>query len=151
MIKKIDRQALGEQIRRIRVLRGFTQEQVAEMIDRSEAHLSHIESGKSNIGLESLVNLSNVLNIDIGVLLSDSLESHRYDIYTEEFHLLLKDCDDFEKQFLYEIAHASRETLRKIDRWKGTETLRHTDVRNAAEERKLYSANQKQGTDQKSF
>lgn len=151
MVKKIDRQALGDQIRRVRVLRGFTQEQLAEMMNRSGTHLSHIETGKSNISLESLVTLSNALKIDIGVLLSDSLESHRYDSYTEQFHLLLKDCNDFERHLLYEIARSSREVLRNTDFRKDMDTFRHTDVRKAAEERKPYLANQGQLMDKKSL
>ena len=54
---------LGEKIKRIRKKRGFTQEQLAEMIDISSRNLSNIEIGASFLKAETLEKLLIALNI----------------------------------------------------------------------------------------
>ena len=54
---------LGEKIKRIRKKRGFTQEQLTEMIDISSRNLSNIEIGASFLKAETLEKLLIALNI----------------------------------------------------------------------------------------
>ena len=53
----------GLRIKELRKLKGYTQEQLAELTDIGERNLSKIECGKNFISAETLVKLSNALNV----------------------------------------------------------------------------------------
>ncbi len=69
----MDYSSLGARIRRERVLRGWTQEQLAEKAGISLSFLGHIERGTRKASLETLVSLCNVLEVSMDALLSGSL------------------------------------------------------------------------------
>ena len=56
---------LGQKIRRIRLNRGLTQEQLSEMIDVSQRTLSGIETGDNFVTAETFDKLSKSLNVSI--------------------------------------------------------------------------------------
>lgn len=59
------KQKFGLQIRAIRKAKGLTQEQVAELIDRSTRAISDLERGRSLPKPETLVTLSERLNVPL--------------------------------------------------------------------------------------
>ncbi len=69
----MDYPSLGARVRRERVLRGWTQEQLAEKADISLSFLGHIERGTRKASLETMVVLCNVLDVSMDSLLSESL------------------------------------------------------------------------------
>ncbi len=69
----MDYTSLGARIRRERVLHSWTQEQLAEKVNISVSFLGHIERGTRKASLETLVSISNVLDISLDYLLCDSL------------------------------------------------------------------------------
>ena len=69
----MDYVSLGAHIRRERVMRGWTQEHLAEKANISLSFLGHIERGTRKASLETLVTLANVLEISMDSLLSGSL------------------------------------------------------------------------------
>ena len=71
----MDYVSLGAHIRRERVLRGWTQEHLAEKASISLSFLGHIERGTRKASLETLVTLANVLEVSMDRLLSDSLKA----------------------------------------------------------------------------
>ncbi len=60
-----DNKALGCKIRQMRKLRGFTQEQLAELIGIDNKHLSRIEIGKHMPTYSVLKKLAKALEFDI--------------------------------------------------------------------------------------
>lgn len=80
------KQELGEKIKRIRKKRGFTQEQLAEMIDISSRNLSNIEIGASFLKAETLEKLLIALNITTEELFANNHIKNKKellaDIYT---------------------------------------------------------------------
>ena len=74
MKDKYDYKALGNRIRKIRKSRGFTQEQLAEACELSAAHIGHIERGTRALSIESLISISDVLDVSIDYLLLDIKE-----------------------------------------------------------------------------
>lgn len=54
---------LGENIKRIRKRQHITQENLAELVDRSKNHISKIEQGLTNPPLDLLIEISNALNV----------------------------------------------------------------------------------------
>ena len=63
---------LGYRIRKKRLQQKMTQETLAELTDLSIPHVSHIETGKTKVSLESLVKIANTLHTTVDELLFDS-------------------------------------------------------------------------------
>lgn len=56
---------LGNRIREIRKAKGLTQEQLAELVDIEQKHVSRIELGKNAPTVDRLDQLSKVLNVPL--------------------------------------------------------------------------------------
>lgn len=61
---------IGIRISEIRNKMELTQDQLAEKMDISPKYLSSIERGKENPTLNTLINLAQCLNVDLGVIFS---------------------------------------------------------------------------------
>lgn len=59
-------------VRELRLLRGWSQEQLAERANSSPKHVGRIERGQVNVGLDGLAALARALSVDIGDLFSES-------------------------------------------------------------------------------
>lgn len=66
---KIDYPLIAKRIKTARKLAGLTQEQLAEKIDISANAVAKLENNLMTASLQTLVNISNVLKIDINYLL----------------------------------------------------------------------------------
>lgn len=73
----MDYEALGKRIRSQRKLLGMTQEELSEKVGVSCSFIGHIERGSRKLSLETLVNISEALNISCDALLQDSLNGSR--------------------------------------------------------------------------
>lgn len=56
---------LGSNIRSARKEKGWTQEKLAELSGINDKEVSHIEQGRRNITIDTLVKICNALNVDI--------------------------------------------------------------------------------------
>lgn len=74
---------LGKNIRAARKRKGFTQDQVAELIDTTPAFLSDIERGMKTPSLNTFVDLCNVLEISADYALQGSLDAGKEHVYNE--------------------------------------------------------------------
>lgn len=61
---------IGIRISEIRKKKGFTQDQLAEKMEISPKYLSSIERGRENPTLNTLINLAQCLEVDLGVIFS---------------------------------------------------------------------------------
>jgi transcriptional regulator with XRE-family HTH domain len=59
------RTILGENLKKFRTLKGFSQAKLAEILDISPNFISDIETGKRWLSSDTLVNLAEALNIDV--------------------------------------------------------------------------------------
>lgn len=59
----LDLRAIGNYIKKYRKIKGFTQAQLAEMIDISTIHMSHMETGSVSMSLECLIKTCDSLDI----------------------------------------------------------------------------------------
>lgn len=64
---------LGKRIKEERLKLNFTQEQLAEYTDISTAYMGQIERGERNVTLDTLLRISNRLDVSIDYLLKDSV------------------------------------------------------------------------------
>ena len=62
------RTRVGRTIRQIRLLRGWSQERLAERANSSPKHVGRIERGQVNIGLNRLTEIANALSVNIADL-----------------------------------------------------------------------------------
>lgn len=60
---------IGENIKKLRIHKGLTQSQLAEIADISTVHISHIETGSVAMSLESLIAISNGLGTTPDIIL----------------------------------------------------------------------------------
>lgn len=60
-----NKKKLGKRIKELRKQKGFTQEQVAEMIDLEQNTISVIESGRNFPTLVTLEKIAKVLNVEL--------------------------------------------------------------------------------------
>jgi len=66
-----DRERIGNRIREIRMKKGLTAEQLAQMIGLRQQSMSRIEIGKFSTGIDILGKIADALNCEI-----DFIEKH---------------------------------------------------------------------------
>ena len=64
------KQMIGARIKQIRTKKGFTQEELSERIDINPKYLSSIERGKENPTLNTLIRISESLDVDLSKIFS---------------------------------------------------------------------------------
>lgn len=68
----MDYYAIGQRIRKIRKARGMSQEQLAERIEISVTHMSHIENANTKMSLSVFVDIAEALEVQADALLYDA-------------------------------------------------------------------------------
>lgn len=63
-------QELGQNIKRIRLLKGLSQENLAEKLEKSINFISLLENGKTGLTVQSIIDICNVLGVDANELFS---------------------------------------------------------------------------------
>ncbi len=72
-MNNIDLLEIGNRIRKWRSLKGYTQEQVAELMDVSVQMYSNLERGRKAIRIENLVSLCRVMDVSIDYILTGKI------------------------------------------------------------------------------
>ena len=75
----LDYSIIGERLKKARITKGFTQEQLAEKIDVSQNFLGDIERGIKLPSLNKLIALSNTLKISLDYMFAESLDNVVYE------------------------------------------------------------------------
>lgn len=65
---------LGHNIKILRTLRGFSQEDIMGELNIDRAYYSRLECGKANCSILYLRKIAQVLNVDLGKLLNLNIE-----------------------------------------------------------------------------
>lgn len=71
------RRVLARNVRRLRVVKGLTQEALADRTELRQAHISEIESGLANLTLDKVQALAVALGVHPSELLDDRLKVPR--------------------------------------------------------------------------
>ena len=106
---------IGKRIRETRKQRGLSAEELAEIADLSSVYISYIENAKRKPSLESLIKISNALEITIDELLYGNLLYNPTE-YQTDIDLLMADCTSTEKRYIFEVLSAIKNILR-INDW----------------------------------
>ena len=68
----MDYYKIGQQIRKIRKAHGLSQEELAEKVNISTTHMSHIETGNTKLSLPVFVDIAAALEVRTDDLLDNS-------------------------------------------------------------------------------
>ena len=99
----LDYVLIGERLKKARLAKGFTQEQIAEKLDLSVAFLSRVERGNAHINLTRLSQLCSIYGISEGEILNGT-SSNSSDYMQKEFSTLLKNCSPETQKLIYNVA-----------------------------------------------
>ena len=92
-------QELGENVRKIRELKGFSQQNLADEIKVDQKTISRIEKGELSPKFETLVSISKVLSINISQLLAfnENLIFNNYSQYQQGGQFVAYNNNEIEK------------------------------------------------------
>ena len=99
----IDYSIMGERLKKARLSKKLTQEDLAEEMDVSVAFLSRIERGKSPINLKRLNQLCSLLDISEGYILSGTSDNSQTYL-VEDYKEILDNCTPSKQKLIYDIA-----------------------------------------------
>lgn len=99
---KINYTDIGKRIRKARNKKGLTQGELAEMANVSSTHISHIENGATKLGLPTIVDIANALDITVDRLLCDSIPTAKHE-FKNELSELYEHCSAQELRYLAEL------------------------------------------------
>lgn len=108
----MDYYKIGQQIRKIRKAHGLSQEELAERVDISTTHMSHIETGSTKLSLPVLVDLATTLGVRTDDLLYDSpaMPAGRA---LEEIIAVIDGCTPQEAKVIADVAKAAKLSMDK--------------------------------------
>lgn len=100
----LDYTIIGERLKKARLEKNLTQEQLAEQIDVSIAFLSRVERGSSHINLiKRLTQICNILGISEGLILNGASEDSS-DYLNADFKEILEKASPDKQKLIYKIA-----------------------------------------------
>lgn len=106
----LDYDSIGKRIKRYRMDKKMSQEDLGEIIHATPVYLSYIENGSRSPSLELLVMIANALDVSADDLLTDNLKHSSSPVGTE-IHDLLLDCNNDEKAILTKTVKFLKATL----------------------------------------
>jgi len=101
-VMELDYIKLGKRVKAARVEKGFTQEKLSVITGITQAHIGNIETGRTKVGLPTLVKIANALDTTVDPFLYDSLPA-LIDRYDKDFRDALDGCSEEDKEHLLEI------------------------------------------------
>lgn len=108
----MDYYKIGQQIRKLRKAHGLSQEELAERVDISTTHMSHIETGNTKLSLPVLVALASALNVRTDDLLSPASPAAT-SVALEEIATILQRCTPAESRIISDLVKAAKEAMDK--------------------------------------
>lgn len=108
----MDYYEIGQRIRKYRKAYNLSQEQLADKVQISTTHMSHIETGNTKLSLAVLVKISKVLAIQTDALLFDAPQVNRT-VITDELIDVLNSCDTQELMIITDVIKSLKISLDK--------------------------------------
>lgn len=108
----IDYKQSGVKIRKARLEKKITQEQLAALADVGVTHISHIETGNTIPSLKTLIAIVNALDCSMDELFSLEVRSAK-PVALGQLSALLDDCTEEEMKIITDTVSALYESLRR--------------------------------------
>ena len=100
----IDRIALGAAIRTARLKKGYTQEQLAELVEVTPTHEKHIESGHRLPSVEVLFSIAQALDMSLDNVIFPEQEAGSGRV--REIQIMLHQCSEGELSVLLDVSRS---------------------------------------------
>ena len=102
MEQEIDYAKLGLRIKELRIKKGLTQDNLAELVGCNTSHISNIENNHTKVSLNVLLSIANTLNTCIDYLLANQYDNSQLALDNEILRAI-KDCDNQKKEKILKI------------------------------------------------
>ena len=109
---EIDYRAIGKQIRKYRLARHLTQQQLGELSDVEPSNISHIERGATKLSFPTLIGIANALEVSLDALVYENIKANCH-VSIQLIDDLLEDCSSEEMQAIVEMIETTKRILRK--------------------------------------
>ncbi len=109
---------IGQNIRRLRKQQGISQEQLAEQVDISLTHMSHIETGNTKLSLPVLAALAKALGVSTDELLRERNKSLPDDLF-DKLTSVFEGCSEIETKIMLDVLCSTKAALKKYSRQNG--------------------------------
>ena len=106
----MDYYKIGQRIRKIRKAHGISQEKLAEMVNISTTHMSHIETGNTKLSLPVFVDIAAALGVGTDDLL-DIPSTARVSL--AEISAVLERCSVQESKVIADVVRAIKLSMDK--------------------------------------
>jgi len=103
-------EAIGLRVRKMRHLRGMTQEKLAEYANISTVYVSHIETGSAKPSLPVIVAIADALNVRVDALLYDTPREGA-NIAVDEIAAVLDSCTAAQARIIADIVKTTKASL----------------------------------------
>ncbi|MCD7724610.1 MAG: helix-turn-helix domain-containing protein [Clostridiales bacterium] len=103
---------IGQRIRKFRKAYHLSQEQLAEKVQISVTHMSHIETGNTKLSLQVLVDIANALSVQTDELLYDIPQNTKTNM-KQEVNEILDSCSMQEMYILLDVLRSIKTALDK--------------------------------------
>lgn len=107
----MDYYKIGQQIRKIRKAHGFSQEELAERVNISTTHMSHIETGNTKLSLPVLVDIAAVLEVRTDDLLCSTTATSSTAL--DEIASILEGCSAQQSKVIADVVKATKLSMDK--------------------------------------
>jgi len=108
----MDYYEIGQRIRKIRKAHGLSQEELAEKINISTTHMSHIETGNTKLSLPVLVDIATVLEVRTDDLLNRETRDTTSTI-RDEVSVILEQCSVKEAKIIADVVKTLKRSMDK--------------------------------------
>ena len=105
----MDYYKLGQRIRKIRRAHGLSQEELAEKVNISTTHMSHIETGNTKLSLPVFVDIAAVLEVRTDDLLGSPAATTSTSL--EEIAAVLERCSAREAKVIADVVKAAKRSM----------------------------------------
>lgn len=113
--KMINYNEIGKRIAYFRRKNNLTQQKLADKMDLSVSFIGQIERGITQVSLERLYEISEILNVDIVMLLSPDLANNK-ELIGIQISEIIKDWSVEQINFLVTMLYNADEYLKNIDK-----------------------------------
>lgn len=103
----MDYYKIGQQIRKIRRAHGLSQEELAEKVNISIPHMSHIETGNTKLSLPVFVDIANALEVRTDDLLDNPTEK-TISSSLDDIAAILEQCSAREAKVIVDVVKATK-------------------------------------------
>ncbi len=104
---------VGKRIREARQKKRYSQSELAGIVSISNSHMSDIENGKTVLGVDIFMRITEALTVSADWLLRTDVPSVNA-IQSNEISDLLSDCNSSEVQALIRILKESKAAIREV-------------------------------------